>query len=114
MPDGTGLLRRPPIFSMSTATDSEFAVVLLTHDGTIVDAHPTCFESLGWAREELAGKDIGDLLQSDREMLMSQLLQSKDQEPGADGQTSFMLRILARRRDETTFPARVVVRRFDQ
>ncbi|HEX7862533.1 MAG TPA: PAS domain-containing protein [Verrucomicrobiae bacterium] len=99
---------------MSTATDSEFAVVLLTHDGTIVDAHPTCFDSLGWSREELAGKDVGELLQSDRELLMSQLLQTKDQEPGADGQTSFMLRILARRRDETTFPARVVVRRFDQ
>ena len=101
---------------MSTAfqIDSEFAVVLLTQEGSIVDAHPTCRESLGWSREELIGKDIGDLLQSDRELLMSQLLQSKDAEMGADGQTSFSIRILARRRDETSFPARVVVRRFDQ
>src|SRR5688572_13227589 len=101
---------------MSTAfvIDSEFAVVLLTQDGAIVDAHPSCRESLGWAREELVGKDIGELLQSDRELLMSQLLQSKDAEIGVDGQTSFSIRILARRRDETSFPARVVVRRFDQ
>jgi PAS domain S-box-containing protein len=101
---------------MSTAfqIDSEFAVVLLTQDGSIVDAHPTCKDSLGWSREELIGKDIGDLLQSDRELLMSQLISSKDAEMGADGQTSFSIRILARRRDETSFPARVVVRRFDQ
>lgn len=101
---------------MSTALeiDSEFAVVLLSQEGAIVDAHPTCHESLGWSREELIGKDIGDLLQSDRELLMTQLLQSKDAEMGIDGQTSFSIRILARRRDETSFPARVVVRRFDQ
>ena len=101
---------------MSTAfvIDSEFAVVLLTQDGAIVDAHPSCRESLGWTREELLGKDIGELLQSDRELLMSQLAQSKDAEIGVDGQTSFSIRILARRRDETSFPARVVVRRFDQ
>src|SRR5688572_22615511 len=101
---------------MSTAfvIDSEFAVVLLTQEGAIVDAHPSCRESLGWPREELVGKDIGELLQSDRELLMSQLLQSKDAEIGVDGQTSFSIRILARRRDETSFPARVVVRRFDQ
>ena len=106
---------RAKIF-MSTAfvIDSEFAVVLLTQDGAIVDAHPSCRESLGWSREELVGKDIGELLQSDRELLMSQLLQSKDAEIGVDGQTSFSIRILARRRDETSFPARVVVRRFDQ
>lgn len=102
------------LFMSNALQTDEFAVVLLTQDGTIVDAHPTCFESLGWSREELAGRDIGELLQSDREMLMSQLLQSQNEEPGADGQTSFMLRILARKRDETTFPARVVVRRFDQ
>src|SRR5687768_855131 len=99
---------------MMTTLESEFAVVLLTHDGTIVDAHPTCTESLGWTREELNGKDIGELLQSDRELLMTQLQQSKDAEVGADGHTSFSVRILARRRDETSFPARVVVRRFDQ
>ena len=101
---------------MSTAfeIDSEFAVVLLSQEGAIVDAHPTCHESLGWSREELIGKDIGELLQSDRELLMTQLLQSKDAEMGIDGQTSFSIRILARRRDETSFPARVVVRRFDQ
>ena len=101
---------------MSTAfvIDSEFAVVLLTQDGAIVDAHPSCRESLGWTREELVGKDIGELLQSDRELLMTQLAQSKDAEIGVDGQTSFSIRILARRRDETSFPARVVVRRFDQ
>lgn len=101
---------------MSTALeiDSEFAVVLLSQEGGIVDAHPTCHEALGWSREELIGKDIGDLLQSDRELLMTQLLQSKDAEMGIDGQTSFSIRILARRRDETSFPARVVVRRFDQ
>lgn len=101
---------------MSTAleTESEFAVVLLTQDGTIVDAHANCLESLGWTREELVGKDIGGLLQSDRELLMMQLLQSRDEELGVDGQTSFSIRILARRRDETSFPARVVVRRFDQ
>jgi PAS domain S-box-containing protein len=102
-------------FVMNTAleTESEFAVVLLAQDGTIVDAHPTCHESLGWTREELAGKDIGDLLQSDRELLMTQLMQSRNDEMGVDGQTSFSIRILARRRDETSFPARVVVRRFD-
>jgi hypothetical protein len=100
---------------MSTAleTDAEFAVVLLAQDGTIVDAHPTCLESLGWPREDIVGKDIGELLQSDRDLLMSQLQQSQDAEV-VDGQTSFSVRILARRRDETSFPARVVVRRFDQ
>jgi PAS domain S-box-containing protein len=106
----------PANIFMSTAfvIDSEFAVVLLTQEGAIVDAHPSCRESLGWSREELIGKDIGELLQSDRELLMSQLAQSKDAEIGVDGQTSFSIRILARRRDETSFPARVVVRRFDQ
>ena len=107
-------LRAKNFMSTAFVVDSEFAVVLLTQDGAIVDAHPSCRESLGWAREELVGKDIGELLQSDRDLLMSQLLQSKDAEIGVDGQTSFSIRILARRRDETSFPARVVVRRFDQ
>ena len=99
---------------MTLETKKELTVVLIAEDGTIVDAHASCKESFGWNREDLPGKDIGELLSAERGLLMAQVLQLADSLEAVDEQTSFSMRIVALRKDQTSFPARVVVRRFTQ
>ena len=94
--------------------EKEFAVIVMTEDGTIVDAHDGCKESLGWSRENLAGQDIGALIPAHRGLLLSGILQSCDSESQLGEETTFSMRILAQRMDETSFPARLVVRRFGE
>jgi hypothetical protein len=100
--------------SQTEQTEKEFAIVVLTEDGTIVDAHDACKDSLGWSRENLAGQDIGTLIPAHRGLLLSGILQSSDSEAQLGEETNFSMRILAQRMDETSFPARLVVRRFGE
>jgi PAS domain S-box-containing protein len=94
--------------------NDEFAVVLLNEEGTIIDAHESSREALGWDRTELQGKDIREVLQVGRDLVVGQLLQLQEEDASASGHTSFSVRVLARRKDESHFPARVTVRRFTQ
>jgi hypothetical protein len=98
--------------SMTSQTEKEFAVVVLTEDGTIVDAHDACKDSLGWNRENLAGQDIGALVPAHRGLLISGILQSSDLHSQLGDEPTFSMRILAQRMDQSSFPARLVVRRF--
>ncbi len=95
---------------MSARGGPETAVILLDQTGCIVDAHASCLETFGWSREELVGKDVREMLQYGRDLLMSQLhlLEEND----SAGNTSFTIRVLARRKDQQQFPARATVRRF--
>ncbi len=97
---------------MSARGGSQIAVILLDENGSIVDAHASCTETFGWRREELVGKDIRELLQFGRDLLMSQLhlLEEND----SAGNTSFSIRVLAKRKDQHQFPARATVRRFKE
>jgi PAS domain S-box-containing protein len=97
---------------MSARGGPEIAVILLDENGCIVDAHASCTETFGWRREELVGKDIRELLQYGRDLLMSQLhlLEEND----SAGNTSFSIRVLAKRKDQHQFPARATVRRFKE
>jgi PAS domain-containing protein len=99
---------------METSRNSggEFAVVLLNGQGTIVDGHPSCAEAFGWSEAELAGRDIGDVLEYGRDLLMQQLSFLQDDSAEAAGNTSFSVRVMARRKDRTQYRARVTVRRF--
>jgi hypothetical protein len=102
------LMNRP-----NTEKDCEFAVVLLNREGTILDADPSCALTLGWNRDELIGKDVGEFVESGRDLLMEHLLHFSDEEaPGAD--TSFSVRVIARSKNKAKFPARVTVRRFTE
>jgi len=92
----------------------EFAVVLLNEEGTIIDAHESCGEALGWNRAELQGKDVREVLQVGRDLVVGQLLQLQEEDASNNGNTSFSSRVLVRRKDESHFPARVTVRRFTQ
>ncbi len=93
----------------------EFAVVLLNEEGTIIDAHESSREALGWDRTELQGKDIREILQVGRDLVVEQLLQLQEEDASANSShTSFSVRVLARRKDQSHFPARVTVRRFTQ
>lgn len=101
-----------------TQNDGEFAVVLLNGDGSIADAQPNCTASLGWTREELIGRDVGELLSSGRDALLSQLPEYTDgpeavANAGHDD-TSVSVRVLARRKDLSEFAARVTIRRFTE
>lgn len=86
--------------------------MLLDEQGTILDAHPSCAEAFGWGEAELSGKDIKELLEYGREVLMQQLVQLQDSDADGSGHTSFSIRVMARRKDSTKFRARVTVRRF--
>ena len=115
----SGEARETPFLYMSMPSEieqaeKEFAVVVLTEDGTIVDAHDACKESFGWSRENLAGQDIGTLIPAHRGLLLTGILQSSDCETQLGEETTFSMRILAQRMDETSFPARLVVRRFGE
>jgi hypothetical protein len=100
--------------SMTSPTEKEFALVVLTEDGTIVDAHDACKESFGWKRENLAGQDIGTLIPAHRGLLISGILQSVDSRAQVGDDTTFSMRILAQRMDQSSFPAMVVVSRFGE
>jgi hypothetical protein len=69
-------------------------------------------ETFGWRREELVGKDVRELLQFGRDLLISQL-QLLEEDDSA-GNTSFSIRVLAKRKDQHQFPARATVRRFKE
>ncbi len=88
------------------------AVILLDENGSIVDAHASCADTFGWQREELLGKDIKDLLQYGRDLLMTQLHLLEEDDSG--GNTSFTVRVLAKRKDQQQFPARATIRRFQE
>ena len=94
--------------------ESEVAVVLMNEEGTIVDAQPNCGALLGWTREELVGNDIGLLLKTGRDLVMDHLLQISDRETENTGNTSLAVKVLAKRKNQTQFQARVSVRRFAQ
>jgi PAS domain S-box-containing protein len=98
--------------SMSARGGPEIAVILLDENGSIVDAHASCLETFGWQREELVGKDVRELLQYGRELLISQLQLLEENESA--GNTSFTIRVLAKRKDQHQFPARATVRRFKE
>ena len=100
--------------SMTAQIEKEFAVVVLTEDGTIVDAHDGCKDSLGWSRENLAGQDIGALIPAHRGLLISGILQTSDLQTQVGDEPTFSMRILAQRMDQSSFPARLVVRRFGE
>lgn len=100
--------------NMTAQTEKEFALVVLTEDGTIVDAHDACKDSFGWNRENLAGQDIGTLLPAHRGLLISGILQSVDSQAQLGEEPNFSMRILAQRIDESSFPAMVRVRRFGE
>jgi hypothetical protein len=100
--------------SQTEAGETELAVVVLTEDGTIVDAHDGCKDSLGWSREKLAGQDIGALLPAHRGLLISGILQSSDSQSQLGDEPTFSMRILAQRMDQSSFPARLVVRRYGE
>ena len=95
---------------MSALGGPEIAVILLDENGCIVDAHASCADTFGWQREELLGKDVRELLQYGRDLLMSQLHLLEENDTA--GNTSFTIRVLAKRKDQQQFPARATVRRF--
>src|SRR5688500_18471420 len=94
-------------------TERELAVVLLNEDGSILDAQPSCASTLGWTREELIGKDVGELLSSGRDVLLAQLPQYDEGGDSSDN-TSISVRVLARKKDKSEFAARVTIRRFPE
>jgi hypothetical protein len=100
--------------SQTEQSEKELAIVVLTEDGTIVDAHDGCKDSLGWDRENLAGQDIGALIPAHRGLLISGILQSADSQAQLGEEASFSMRIQAQRMDQSSFPARLVVRRFGE
>src|SRR6185369_1235840 len=97
---------------MTSGGGSEIAVILLDENGCIVDAHASCADTFGWQREELIGKDVRELLQYGRDLLMSQLHLLEENDTA--GNTSFTIRVLAKRKDQQQFPARATVRRFKE
>ncbi len=108
--------RTAPFTAMSITSDTEreFALLVLAQDGTIVDAHDGCKESLGWSREDLAGRDIGEVIPAHRGLLVARILQSEDLRSQIGDDASFSMNISVQRMDETSFPARLLVRRFPE
>ena len=97
-----------------TRAGSELAVVLLDADGSILDAQPSCTEALGWTPDELAGRDVGVLLRTGRDLILEQLRLCQAPESENSGNSSFSVRALARRKNQSQFAARVTVRKFPQ
>jgi hypothetical protein len=91
----------------SDSREDNASVLLTSGEGIILDASEATCLALGWSREELVGKGLGELLEYGGDLLMAQL---NELQAGSIPEGWFSVSALVRRQDQTHFPVTAVVR----
>lgn len=95
------------------STDAETAgapVLFVDAEGVVIAVEDHTCTALGWTREDLLNRSIGDALEYGHDLVMNCVTQLNDEsiDQWPDG---LPVSTLVRRHDQTTFPATVIVRR---
>jgi len=82
--------------------------LLIDNGGIVLDAHETASNALGWAREELLNKGIGELFEYGGDLVMNSLVEMQDPAK-ADSHEKLSVSTLVRKKDRSHFPATAIV-----
>jgi hypothetical protein len=81
--------------------------LLISGEGIILDAHDAMCVALGWTREALVNKTVGELFEYGADLV---LIRMQGVQTGASNETEFAVSALIRRQDQTNFPTTAIVR----
>ena len=91
----------------SESLTGDVSLLLINHEGIVLDAHETACAALGWTREEILNREMSELFEYGADLVMGHFAEAANSsETGA----SFSVSTLVRRRDQTNFPATAVIR----
>jgi hypothetical protein len=91
----------------SESLASDISLLLVNHEGIVLDAHESACAALGWAREEIVNREMSELFEYGADLVLGHFAQAAN---SGDTGESFSVSTLVRRRDQTHFPATAVVK----
>ena len=102
------------IMNASEPLAGDVSLLLVNHEGIVLDAHEAACAALGWTREEIVNKEMTELFEYGADLVLGRFAEASagTVEAGAAGE--FSVSALVRRRDQTHFPATAVVRHLPE